>query len=126
MARVAALLHLFEGEKGGITAETVQMATDLCLYYSGNFQQVFMPPPQEEQDAYQLHEWFNELRQFNWRIMQYNDVRQRAPRSLRDKKRLKSALDVLIAQQQVVVFTHCRTRFIDLMPWMGPPNMNTL
>lgn len=102
------------------------MATDLCLYYSGNFQQVFMPPPQEEQDAYRLFEWFNELRQFNWRIMRYNDVRQPAPRPLRDKRSLKETLDVLIAQQQVVVFTHHRTRFIDLMPWMGPPDMGTL
>ena len=124
VARVAALIHLFEDEQGGITAETVQMATDLCLYYSGSFRQVFMPPPQEEQDAYRLNEWFNELRQFNWRIMRYNDIRQRAPRSLRDKKRLKNALDVLIAQQQVVVFTHHRTRFVDLAPWMGPPDMS--
>lgn len=126
VARVAALIHLLENEEGGISAETVQMATDLCLFYSGSFRHVFMPPPQEEQDAHRLQEWFNELRQFNWRIMRYNDVRQRAPRPLRDKKRLKAALDVLIAQQQVVVFTHHRTRFIDLMPWMGPPNMSTI
>lgn len=126
IARVAALIHVFEDINGGISAEKVQMAADLCLYYSGSFQRVFMPPPQEEQDAFSLNEWFNELRQFNWRIMRHNDVRQRAPRSLRDKKRLKAALDVLIAQQQVMVFTHHRTRYIDLMPWLGPPNINML
>lgn len=126
VARVAALIHLFEGHEGGIAAETVLMAMDLCLFYSGQFQQVFMPPPQEEQDAFCLTEWFNELRQFNWRIIRYNDVRQRAPRPLRDKKRLKAALEVLIVQQQVVVFTHHRTRYIDLMPWLGAPDMNTL
>lgn len=126
VARIAALIHLFEDYEGGITPETVQMATDLCLYYSGHFQQVFMPPPQEEQDAYLLTEWFNELRQFNWRVVRYNDVRQRAPRQLRDKKRLKAALDVLISQQNVVVFTHNRTRYIDLITWMGPPDMSML
>ncbi|MBA2779401.1 YfjI family protein [Billgrantia kenyensis] len=126
VARVAALIHLLEDEEEGISAETVQMATDLCLYYSGSFRQVFMPPPQEEQDAFRLNEWINEQRQFNWRLVRYNDARQRGPRPLRDKKRLKAALDVLIAQQQVVVFTHHRTRFIDLMPWMGPPDMSTL
>lgn len=126
VARVAALIHLLEDEGGSISAETVQMATDLCLYYSGSFRQVFMPPPQEEQDAYRLREWFDELRQFNWRIMRHNDVRQRAPRALRDKKRLKAAFDVLIAQQQVVVFTHHRTRYVDLMPWVGPPDMGAL
>lgn len=124
VARVAALIHLFEEHEGGITPEAVLMGMDISLYYSGHFQQVFMPPPQEEQDAHQLNEWFNELRLFNWRIMRYNDVRQRAPRPLRDKKRLKDALEVLIAQRQVIVFTHHRTRLIDLMPWQGPPDMN--
>ncbi|WP_111414533.1 YfjI family protein [Billgrantia lactosivorans] len=126
VARVAALIHIFEGHEGGIIPETVLAAMDICLYHSGHFQQVFMPPPQEEQDAYRLTEWFNELRQFSWRIMRYNDVRQRAPRSLRDKKRLKDALDVLIAHQQVVVFHHHRTRYIDLMPWQGPPDLSML
>lgn len=126
VARVAALIHLFEGYEGGIAPDTVLMAMDLCLFYSGHFQNVFMPPPQEEQDAYRLNEWFNELRQFNWRIVRYNDARQRAPRALRDKKRLSAALDILIPQQQVVIFTHNRTRYIDLMPWMGPFDMSML
>ncbi|NYS59686.1 YfjI family protein [Vreelandella salicampi] len=126
VARVAALIHLFEGHEGGISPETVLIAMDISLYHSGHFQQVFLPPPQEEQDAHRLTEWFNELRQFNWRIMRYNDVRQRAPRTLRDKKRLKDALEVLIVQQQVIVFTHNRTRYIDLMPWLGPPDLNML
>lgn len=124
VARIAALIHLFEGHAGGITPETVLIALDISLYHSGHFRQVFMPPPQEEQDAHQLNEWFNELRQFNWRIMQYNDVRQRAPRRLRDKQRLKAALEGLIVQQLVIVFTHHRTRYIDLMPWLGPPNLS--
>jgi len=126
VARVAALIHIFESHEGGIIPETVLTAMDICLYHSGHFQQVFMPPPQEEQDAHRLTEWFNELRQFNWRILRYNDVRQRAPRSLRDRKRLKDALDVLIAHQQVVVFNHQRTRYIDLMPWQGPPDLSML
>ena len=126
VARIAALIHIFEGQEGGIIPETVLMAMDINLYHSGHFQEVFMPPPQEEQDAHRLTEWFNELRQFNWRILRYNDVRQRAPRSLRDKKRLKDALDVLIAHQQVVVFNHHRTRYIDLVPWQGPPDLSML
>lgn len=122
VARVAALIHLLESRDGGITSETVLMAMDISLYYSGHFMQVFMPPPQEEQDAQRLNEWLNELRQFNWRIIRYNDARQRCPRPLRDKKRLKAALEVLITQQQVAVFTHNRTRYIDITPWLGPPN----
>lgn len=122
VARVAALIHLFEGYEGSINPETVLMAMDITLYHSGHFMQVFMPSPQEVQDAQRLNEWFNELRQYNWRIMRYNDVRQRGPRPLRDKKRLKEALEVLVAHQQVTVFTHHRTRYIDLSPWLGPPN----
>ena len=125
VARVAALIHLFEDYEGDITQETVLMAMDICLYYSGHFMQVFMPPPQEEQDAQRLNEWFNELRQFNWRIIRYNDVRQRCPRPLRDKKRLKAALDVLLTHQQVAVFTLNRTRHIDIAPWLGPQNSST-
>lgn len=125
VARVAALVHLFEGYEGDIASETVRMATDLCLYYSGDFRQVFMPPPQEEEDAFRLNEWLDELRQFNWRFVRYNDVRQRAPRPLRDKKRLKAALDVLMPQQQIALFTEGRTRYIDLMPWLCRPDIST-
>lgn len=125
IARVAGLLHLFESYEGGIEPETVRMATDICLYYSGHFQQVFMPPPKEEQHAACLDAWFNELRQFNWRVIRYNEVRQRGPRALRNKQDLKEALDILIARQRVVVFTVGKTRMVDLMPWLGlPPMMN--
>lgn len=116
VARVAALIHLFEGHEGGIKPETVLISLDINLLHSDHFMQVFMPPPQEEQDAQRLNEWFNELRQFNQYHLRYNDVRQRAPRPLRDKKRLKLALDILIAQQLVDVYTFNRTRYINIMP----------
>lgn len=121
IARVAALLHLFEEAEGDISEATLRMAIELCSYFSLHFQQVMMPPPQEVQDAHLLNTWFNELRQFNNRILRYNDVRQRAPSPLRNKKRLREAIDVLLAHNEIVLFTQGKTRMIDLLPHMGPP-----
>ncbi|GHC16675.1 hypothetical protein GCM10010082_04520 [Kushneria pakistanensis] len=124
IARVSALLHIFEEEEGDISEATLRMSVELCNYFSVHFQQVMMPPPQEVQDAQLLNTWFNELRAFNNRILRYNDVRQRAPSPLRDKKRLREAIEVLLAHNEIGLFTQGKTRMIDLVPHMGPPPMS--
>lgn len=116
IARVASLIHVFEGYDGDITTDTVKVATDLCCFYSGEFQRVFLPPPQDVQDALLLQSWFDGLRQFNKFSVRYNEVRQNGPVPLRDKKRLKDAIDVLVGCNNISIYTEGKTRYISLTP----------
>ncbi|MNK93333.1 hypothetical protein D3C87_1134890 [compost metagenome] len=118
IARVAALIHVFEGREGAITTDTVMAATALCSHYSEYFQQVFLPASQEVQDAQLLSAWFNELRQCGEFSVRYNFVRQCGPAPLRYKKRLKDAIEVLLARQQISVYTQGKTRYIHLKPML--------
>lgn len=118
IARVAALIHVFEGGEGTITTDTVMAATALCSHYSEYFQQVFLPPSQEVQDAQLLSAWFNELRQYGEFSVRYNFVRQCGPAPLRYKRRLKDAIEVLLAWQQISVYTQGKTRYINLSPML--------
>jgi hypothetical protein len=118
IARVAALIHVFEGGEGAITTDTVMAATALCSHYSEYFQQVFLPPSQEVQDAQLLSAWFTVLRQYGEFSVRYNFVRQCGPAPLRYKRRLKDAIEVLLAWQQISVYTQGKTRYINLSPML--------
>lgn len=121
IGRVAALLHLFEQYEGEISERTLLMATHLCCYYSDHFVQVMMPPPQDVQDAMLLDNWFDELRRYGRAFIPYNHVRQSGPNSLRSKNRLKEAIDVLLFDNRIMVYSQGRTKMINLMPQQQPP-----
>jgi hypothetical protein len=113
IGRVAALFHLFEGHDGDISLETLSMAAHLCSYFSIDFQRALMPPPQEIQDAGILKEWFAELSQrYRCPNVPYNHVRKSGPQCIRDKKRLKAAIEVLCDQGVIGLGFEGRTRFI--------------
>lgn len=116
IARVAALLHLFENEDEEIGLKNLILAIDIVHYFSEHFQAVFMPPPQEYQDAQLLYQWFQELRQRRFQYIRYNDVRQKGPNALRNKKRLADALSVLESNGEIIIFQEKKTRIINLMP----------
>lgn len=112
IGRVAALLHLFEDLDGDIDIETLNRAAHLCSYYSDHFQQVLMPPPQEIQDAHLLRQWFGELYRCNYVAIPYNWARQRGPSPLRNAKRLKEAVNVLMFEGIINQGKEGRTNFI--------------
>lgn len=116
MGRVAGLLHLIEGGEGDIQRETVLMAADIVCAFSDHFQRVFLPPPQPIQDAEQLDQWLNQLRNQNLQVVRHNFVRQCGPNRLRQKHRLEAALEILIAQNRIMPLYHGRTRYLNLKP----------
>ncbi|SFG24357.1 YfjI family protein [Neptunomonas qingdaonensis] len=120
VARVAALVHIFEQYEGDISENTLRIAIELCVAFSEHFQQVLMPPPQEVQDACLLGVWLDELRSFNNRVVPYNHIRQCGPSALRNKNRLRGAIDVMLAHHEIVLFQVGKTRMVDLMPQLGP------
>ncbi|WP_299196123.1 YfjI family protein [uncultured Amphritea sp.] len=116
VARVAALIHIFEEYDGDISESSLRMAIEMCSAFSINFQQVMVQPPQDIVDSHQLSAWFNEQRQFNNRVLPYNYVRQYAPSPLRNKHRLRAAIDILLARNEICLFHNGKTRMINLMP----------
>lgn len=96
IARVAAILHHFEGFSGDISLDTLRAAAQLCELSSEHFMQVFVPPPQELVDAKVLDEWLTyRCRKQNELCIQRNVILQFGPNALREKNRLNQALMVL-------------------------------
>lgn len=120
VARVAALLHYFEGFEGDISPKTLNTAIYICDSASRDFATLFMPPPQEELDAVLLNAWLDErYRNIGHLRIFKNTIRQSGPNVLRDKARLNNALAALEKQGLVVVFREGKTHVVMLSPFLG-------
>lgn len=99
IARLAALLHFFEGAEGAIPLSTLERAISIAQWYTNEFVRYFAKPieaPQEQQDANRLLYWFaNHLRTGGVFAIKKNDVRQYGPNQLRNIMRLNTALRIL-------------------------------
>lgn len=99
IARLAALLHFFEGAEGAIPLPTLERAISIAQWYAFEFVKYFAKPvevPQEQQDANRLLYWFaNHVRTGGAFVMKKLEVRQCAPNQLRNIMRLNSALRLL-------------------------------
>lgn len=115
IARVAALLHFFEGFDGDVSFRVLRLSVDFCLWCSDEFRYVFMPPTQEELDASELGDWLRGLWENgkNWVCKNY--IRQYGPNKIREKIRLEKALDKLYRSGEVVFFNKGRTQCVELL-----------
>lgn len=117
IARVAALLHFFEGFEGAISLDTVKGAVEICHASSRDFMSLFVKPPEEIEDANLLNQYFNGHRAAGTRFILKNRARQCCPSRMRDNGRFYRALDVLYRNGNVqVVFDDRRKEWIDLTP----------
>lgn len=120
VARIAALLHFFEGQEGSISLSTFQRAISICRWLATSYIGVLTPPPEPPQectDAAQLHLWLSRRVQMtNCNSIKRNDVRQFGPGNLRHWDRINSALSILISHGMIVLQTpsNSRTVFISL------------
>lgn len=114
IARTAALIQIFEMKDNKITVSTLIVAIELCCYYSMSFNKVFLPAPRFVQDAQVLYPWLLERLRGNQEGMSYNVVRQCGPSSLRDKLRLKEAVDFLVSNGSLLVYMRGKTKMINL------------
>lgn len=114
IARVAALLHVFEGHDGAISCDTLDCALHICLWYSHDFLQVFSEPPQAYRDAEVLYEWLKRQRTSDSQIVSIprNHILQSGPRPLRNKHRRDEALKVLECQRRVHCYEQQGTAYV--------------
>ena len=119
VARVAALFQYFEFGGGEISLDVLNEAIQMCQKCSNDFLNIFMPPPQEQTDAFELNCWLDRYRGFNSRFIRKNTVLQCGPNKVREKRRLARALEVLSAQGLVSVFPSGKITYVDLFPMRG-------
>lgn len=117
IARVAAVLHYFEGFEGPISIETLSIAQTLCDDASTDYLRIFVPPPREFQDANDLNEWFNRYRKQGAATLPRNFARKHCPNALRSEGRFYIALEVLKQHGIVTEFLDAKmTTHINLNP----------
>lgn len=115
IARVAALLHFFEGCEGDISCKVLDLAIDVCCWYSDQFFQIFVPPPQEDIDADDLVSWLRSHFGRSYGEVRKNKILQYGPGKLREKHRLGRALDVLLDRGFINVFREGKVTYIELI-----------
>lgn len=118
IARLAALIHCFDGDLDGeISSSTLLESIYLVSYYSGQFVKVFSAPPKCAVDAHNLVQWLNTLASSGVRYIKRTDIYQFGPSGTRNKKSLEQALEHLkpnYVLKELVV--RPKTRVIDLYP----------
>lgn len=120
VARVAALLHNFEGLDGDISGPVVEVAIKICEWYSDEFIRIFSPLSDEEADAYDLDGWFDQrIIKTGCTHIKKNEARQYAPNKLRGGKRFDSAIDLLKASGVIGEYFIGRTAYLNLSPLNG-------
>ena len=104
IARLAALLHHFEGNEGPINLETLEHAIAISGWYAEEFVRNFAKPPQEPQeqvDARLLLVWLaNFIRTSGQFSIKKTEVLQYGPSRLRNKIHLNAAL-LLLRQRNI-------------------------
>lgn len=103
IARVAAILHVFEGDVGDVSLKALEFSIDFCTWCSDEFYRLFMPPKELDVDVARLLEWLDSKRHMGIVSVRKNEIMQYGPRSLRVKRRLDSCLEELVYRGEVTV-----------------------
>ncbi len=105
MARLAALMHHFEGYEGPISLDTLERSIAISGWFADEFVRNFAKPqllPKEQVNANLLLCWLaNFVRTSNQWLIKKNDLRQYGPNALRNKIELNAAL-LLLWQQGIL------------------------
>lgn len=123
VARVAALLHKFEGEEGGINERALYAAMALCEAASRRFMCLMVPEISDELDANFLDEWLTRNRRQRGGVLQRfiprAELRRYGPNRMRDNAILNPLIDMLVSRGRLAQVRKNGTWYLDLMPWVG-------
>ncbi len=103
MARIAAIIHYFEGVEGEISLEVFEFAVELGYWFSDQFKGVFVPPSQLEIDSVELYEWLLARRAKDGRDTKKNEVLQSGPFRMRKKEVLEPILNMLSGENKILL-----------------------
>ncbi|MEX6662477.1 YfjI family protein [Pseudomonas sp. W2-17] len=114
IARVAAIIHCFEGGECEVPVEPLRFAFDLCFWASAQYFDVFCPKDEAEIQADELEDWLISLWKKGEKDIRKNYIRQYGPNSLRKVDRLNKALSVLIGRGLVDVYDSRGIQFVEI------------
>lgn len=103
IARVAALLHFFEGKEGDVSVEILEFSVSLCCWFADEFKKIFVPPVQVEVDADELYQWLVTKRRAKGRDIDKNDILQFGPNRMRKKEVISPILDYLVSINKIII-----------------------
>lgn len=117
VARIAAVMHYFTGQEGAITVDTLERAIAIVHWHTGEFLRLFSVNSDIAQlfrDADLLKRWlFDHVVKREADHIRHNDLLRLGPVSLRTKRRLESALGLLIQHGCAWIFIDkSRTRWV--------------
>lgn len=121
VARLAAILHLFEGQTGPISQDIIRRAIPIGLWFLDSFRMIFDPPmvPTVVRDAQKLEAWlWRHYRHTGEHVFRKNYLLQHGP--LRTKAELDPALTNLIAYGRATMFYQHKTACIGLVVQQMP------
>jgi len=123
MGRIAALLHVFSGEEGDVSLETLDRAVELYNWHAEEFKRIFSTEAAVTPAMADAHTLENYLLRTVWNSgytwVKKNQVRNCGP--IRTKERLNEALDILTQRNAVWIGKgKNNVSFINLQPTYFP------
>ncbi|WP_407244796.1 YfjI family protein [Klebsiella michiganensis] len=119
MARIAALLHYFNEDKGDISLFAVEAAIAISLWYANEHVNLFSKPKESmmiNTDADELYWWVkNYCSQNLLPYIRKNTIQQYGPNRFRDNKKTTELLGMLYSQGKIKTYKKGKTIFIQLV-----------
>lgn len=113
-ARIAALLHFFSGDVGGISCRAMEAAEKISMWYTEQFQMLFSNNPVIE-DENKMLEWIrNYCSENNVCRVKKNIILQYGPVRFRSKRVVNDLLSTLYVQRRIHIEKRVNTTYIIL------------
>lgn len=123
MARIAALLHYFNGDEGNISLTAVEAAIEISAWYVDEYIKLFSKQQELDMvntDANELYWWIKEYCNQNFLpYMRKNTILQYGPNRFRDRGKANELLSILYSQGKIKAAKKGKTIFIQAMDAWG-------
>ncbi|EPD4819148.1 YfjI family protein [Salmonella enterica subsp. enterica] len=106
-ARIAALLHYFNGNDGDISPSSLESASRIIIWYADEYVRLFSKPQEiilANSDADELYYWIRSLCQKNnYPIIRKNTILQYGPNRFRNRSKLDELLFILQSKNRIIM-----------------------
>lgn len=116
MARIAAILHYFNGDKGDISLHITEAAIEITAWHVNEYLRLFAKPEESAQinkDVEELDWWIrNQCSRIGVPYIRKNTILQYGPNRLRNNARVNEILEILYSQNRIMVDKKGKTLYI--------------
>ncbi|MEI6933918.1 DUF3987 domain-containing protein, partial [Klebsiella pneumoniae] len=123
MARIAALLHYFNGDEGDVSLTAAEAAIEISAWYVDEYIKLFSKQQELDMvntDADELYWWIKEYCNQNFLpYMRKNTILQYGPNRFRGRGKVNELLSTLYSQGKIKAAKKGKTIFIQAMDTWG-------